>query len=419
MAYCQKCNRTLKDTEFYTCKNGDKTRFCKKCLTMHVDPYNPDTFLWILEEMDFPWLPWEWDPLLARAASRGAQYATGSAIFGKYLGKLRLGQYAKMHWADSKAEQEKRDNEFQKYIKEHNVEDVTKEKLQEQYLNGEITEAQYKTLMPVEKPKPVAPPPPPQEEIPISAYDENSFLDDLESPAAQLTQEDKIYLAMKWGRNYHADQWVKLEKSYNDMCNSFDVQDADTKKNLMLLCKTWLKMDEAIDIGDVDTYQKLNRVAESQRKTAKFTAAQNKDENKDEIDCIGKLVAYCEKEGHKIPRFDISVPRDIVDRDIADMKEYTRSLIYEDKALAQQIETYLKKREILDAQTREELLKRAGIKGDDEITDEDYFEHFSNIEASIESDLAIQEEGEGPTENISEEEDTDGIGRFDDSLRRV
>jgi len=33
---------------------------------------------------------------------------------------------------------------------------------------------------------------------------------------------------MKWGRLYKASQLVALEKDYNQMKKSFDIQDADT-----------------------------------------------------------------------------------------------------------------------------------------------------------------------------------------------
>jgi type IV secretory pathway component VirB8 len=42
------------------------------------------------------------------------------------------------------------------------------------------------------------------------------------------------------------------------------------------------------------------------------------------------------------------VELDIVDKVINDLKSYNRSLVYEDTALARQIEDYLKKRESID-----------------------------------------------------------------------
>ena len=43
---CQKCGKVMdEDTQFYQRKDGTKTDLCKKCLTMHIDNFNPETFL--------------------------------------------------------------------------------------------------------------------------------------------------------------------------------------------------------------------------------------------------------------------------------------------------------------------------------------------------------------------------------------
>lgn len=419
MPFCQKCQKTLKDVAFYTYKDGTKTELCKKCLTMHVDPYKPETFLWILEKMDIPWLPWEWNPLVARAAAKGSQYVSGTAIMGKYLGKMRLGQWGKLGWADTEKEQAKRDALRAEYTIVHGEAPKDKETLHQQYVDGEITEAQYKTMLPEEL---VVPPPPEAPPEPVDPYKENDFLDEVESPAAQLSQEDKIYLAMKWGRNYHAEQWIKLDRMYEEMSNSFDISDADSKINLRQLCKTWLKAEEAIDMGDIDSYQKLNRVAEIQRKSGNFTAAQNKKEKDDFVDCVGTLVAYCEREGGKIPRFDTSAPRDLIDKELQDQKDYIHALIYEDKSLAQQIETYLKKRELLDEAVRKKMMEKAGIKIDEEVNDDDFIDRFNEISREVEHDLAIQSgtlDNEDNDENLIEGDDKYGFVGLDSPLRQV
>jgi Zn-finger protein len=44
--YCPKCNKTMDaDTKFYQKRNGEKTDLCKECLTMHIDNFNPDTYV--------------------------------------------------------------------------------------------------------------------------------------------------------------------------------------------------------------------------------------------------------------------------------------------------------------------------------------------------------------------------------------
>ena len=65
------------------------------------------------------------------------------------------------------------------------------------------------------------------------------------------------------------------------MMNSFDIQDADTMNTLILICKTDLKMNQALDCSDFEGYQKLSKVSNDLRKSAKFTAAQNKEKKDD------------------------------------------------------------------------------------------------------------------------------------------
>ena len=186
------------------------------------------------------------------------------------------------------------------------------------------------------------------------------------------------------------------------MTESFDIQDADTINTLLLICKTNLKMNQALDQGDLDGFQKLARVSDSLRKSAKFTATQNEVKEEDFITSVGELVAYCEKNGGAIPRFEIETKRDIVDEVISDLKGYTKDLIYQDKSLAQQIEGYLKKREIAEQQKQDRLDAKAKGLSAIEFTDKDYAEHFERINDEIEQDRELQqteiEEDEGDEE---------------------
>ena len=80
--YCPKCNKTLDVSNFYKRKSdGSYMDMCKKCITLHVDPFNPDTFLWILEDADVPYIPSEWNKL------RDAAYAKDPKKMGSVFGK--------------------------------------------------------------------------------------------------------------------------------------------------------------------------------------------------------------------------------------------------------------------------------------------------------------------------------------------
>lgn len=42
---CEKCGRTLKETEFFKLKTGERYHLCKDCLTQYIDNRKPETFL--------------------------------------------------------------------------------------------------------------------------------------------------------------------------------------------------------------------------------------------------------------------------------------------------------------------------------------------------------------------------------------
>ena len=195
---------------------------------------------------------------------------------------------------------------------------------------------------------------------------------------------------MKWGTLYKPQEWIDLEKTYTEMTNSFDIQDADTINSLIIICKLNLKANQALDMGDYEGFTKLSRELGNQRKLANFAAAQRKKEEKNDfVDSVGELVAYCEKNGGQIPRFELDAPVDIIDTVIKDLKEYTKSLIYSDTALARQIEEYIKKKEIVDQQKKDrEEAKDKGLEAP-EMSDEDFLEYSNSLEEQKREDATV------------------------------
>ena len=116
------------------------------------------------------------------------------------------------------------------------------------------------------------------------------------------------------------------------------------------------------------------------------TAAQNKEEKKDFVDSVGQLVAYCEKHGGAIPRYQIKAPLDIIDKVINDMKDYTKNLIYQDASLGRQIEDYIKEARAAAERKRDrEEAKRIGLDVP-ELTDEDILKFKQFIKAQKQKD---------------------------------
>ena len=98
---CEKCGRTKEETMFYTYKDGSKPKLCKECTLMHVNIWEPDTFIWLLQEYDVPWLPWEWDALRQKAYAKNPNKKNDTTVFGKYLSLMKLKQHKDHCWADS------------------------------------------------------------------------------------------------------------------------------------------------------------------------------------------------------------------------------------------------------------------------------------------------------------------------------
>ena len=385
---CQKCGKTMKIDQFYQRKDGSKMDLCKKCLTMHIDNFNPETFLWILEDMDIPYVPVEWNVLRDRAFAKNPNL-NGMSVFGKYLSKMKLKQWKDYGWADSEKLQainEERNKIVAMQRQEY------EDNLKKQLESGDISEAQYKTLVSTSTQN--------QEQMYIesdvdSDYenpygDGSAFIpeEDLIDVGEKLTKEDKIYLAMKWGRLYKPIEWVELEKTYKEMMESFDIQDADTRNTLVTICKTYLKMNQAIDQGDVEGFQKFSKVYNELRKSAKFTAAQNKEQKEDFVDSVGELITLCERDGF-IPRFTTDIPQDKVDATLKDMNEYVRKLVTQDLGFGQQIEDAIKKIQIQQA------MQEDVETGNTEVEDEDFEEFYEEISAQKEQDnLLIEEESD-------------------------
>ena len=81
-SYCSKCRKTMADSNFYTYKDGSKCELCKACLTMHINNWEPDTFLWLLEKFDVPYIEAEWNVLRDRAYQKDPYKMTGMSVFG-------------------------------------------------------------------------------------------------------------------------------------------------------------------------------------------------------------------------------------------------------------------------------------------------------------------------------------------------
>ncbi len=384
--YCEKCNRTMNGTEFYSSNNLEKYpndgKFpvCKKCMTMHVDNWNPDTYLWILQEADVPYVPDEWNKLMEKYG-RDPQSMTGMTILGRYLSKMKLKQFKDYRWKDTEFLQQMANNKLEQTMKRQG------------YDAQQIATAIEKSSIAIpegELKEPVYAPPPNAPTEDYFAQQSGEVEQELD-----LTDEDRTYLRLKWGKTYKPEEWVKLEQLYEEMMASYDIQGAGHKDTLKLICKTSLKANQLIDIGDIEGFQKMSKVYDSLMKSGKFTAAQNKAESGEFVDSIGELIELCEKEGY-IERYYVEQPHDKVDLTIQDMQRYTRTLIEDETNISTMVEKALRE----NAKEDEEKAKNAesDIVDDADLSieelektlkDSDYtdFEEFKEQEAALDNEF--------------------------------
>lgn len=397
MRYCSKCRKTMADTNFYQYKDGTKCELCKTCLTLHINNFEPETFLWLLEKFDVPYIEAEWNTLRDRAYQKDPYKMNGMSVFGKYLSKMKLKQWKQFTWADTERLKAEAEEKAKLFGQPNEVTEQQIKDMEEAYHNGEISEAQWLTYQAINAPEPEFTV---EDGGVVAAASGNSGSSssqfpvndspfekvDLPDVGAELTAEDKIYLATKWGQLYSAADWVYLENKYKDFMNSFDIQGAARLDTLIQICKLSLKCNQALDTGDMDSYSKLSRAYDLLMKSAKFTEAQNKNADSDEFDSVGAIVAFCEREGGFIEDYEITADRDIVDTIIRDNREYLETLIHNDTGLSQQIEQFLKKREIMEEQKIDR--QKAKEKGLDtiELSDEDYEQFYSALQADKQRD---------------------------------
>lgn len=385
--YCEKCGRTMAEDQFYTSNNLEKypddgkLPQCKKCITMHVNNWDPATYLWILQEVDVPYIPDEWNKLMATYAKDKSK-VTGMTILGRYLSKMKLKQYRDYRWKDT---------EFLQELANKKIEETMK---RQGYDAEQITTAINKATftLPDEIAEPVYQAEEENEQEVEDYFAQQSGADD-DDLGAELTDDDKKYLRLKWGKAYKPEEWIALEQLYNDMMESYDIQSAGHIDILKKCCKTSLKADQLLDIGDVEGAQKMVKMYDLLMKSGKFTAAQNKGTSGEAVDSLAELFAMCEEDGF-IPRYYVDGPQDKVDRTLQDLQMYTKNLVEEETNLSSLIESAMRQ---IEKDKEKEAETDADAANDDDLLEQELFEEEAPIndkDFAEFSDWEEQEEAE-------------------------
>jgi hypothetical protein len=113
---------------------------------MHVDNWNPETYLWILQECDVPYIPDEWNKLMASYAKDKSK-VSGMTILGRYLSKMKLNQWKKYRWNDNDHLQELADKKTRETMERQGYQqseiDTVINEARYVIPEGELTEPEY------------------------------------------------------------------------------------------------------------------------------------------------------------------------------------------------------------------------------------------------------------------------------------
>jgi hypothetical protein len=335
-----------------------------------------------------PYITEEWDKVLIQYQDKPDKL-TSMTILGRYLSRMKLNQHKNDRWADTERIAREKEDIKREYMRKNGYTDEEIEKeLELQSASVEQNKAKIVDLKKsaneyIEKKH--------MEEVaakaetnetPNASLLDNPYFED------ELTEDDRKYLSIKWG-NYTPQEWVQLEQLYNDMMESYDIQAAGHMDTLKLVCKTSLKANQLLDIGDLDGASKAARMYDSLMKSGKFTAAQNKAESGEFVDSIGELVMVCERDGY-IERYYIDEPKDKVDAVLKDLESYTNRLVRDELNLGNLIENAL--RSMQDIENREEDEDEDDEELDIGLTDELEDEEYLSDEDLMEFQTFIEEQ---------------------------
>ena len=384
---CSKCHKPmLLEQNFYTSRRSDVypngyVDECKKCFTMHINIREPSSFLGLLEKINVPYIESEWNSLAEKYGNNPK--TTSTAIFGRYIAKMKLKQFAKYSFEDTerfvaeehmreiraKAEKLNQINKYRDALDEGKVTDNIEDLGLDLSL---LSDLEIKELM----------------KKPEQLFDPSEYM----ASDDNLTREDKSYLLNKWGKTYTIPECIKLEKLCLEMMDSYDIRTASHIDYLLKICRVSLKIDQALECNDIDGFQKMTKVYDLLMKSAKFTAAQNKEMNDDYTDAIGVIVGMCEERGF-IPKYHNNERQDVVDATLADMNGYMRNLIMSEMNLGNMIEIYLQKMKQEESKKEDEMDESDDddvilLKANEEamLEDEDYEEFNEMLEDDIEMD---------------------------------
>lgn len=154
----------------------------------------------------------------------------------------------------------------------------------------------------------------------------------LEEELPLIREEKYRKLRERWGSNYDEDDLNYLDKLYNGLLNTQNVNGDLQTDQAIKVCKISLEIDSRIREGaDFDkilsSYEKIVKIAGFTPKNAKNAA---------DFDSCGELIKWLEKRGWVNQYYD-NVPRDVVDETMHNIQVGNRRLYTNESGIGEEI----------------------------------------------------------------------------------
>ena len=223
------------------------------------------------------------------------------------------------------------------------------------------------------------------------------LLNNIEPIKKRFMQRAKI----KWGGEYSFEEYVQLDSLLVSTLRAGDITNPLQIDAIKKAARISIQLDQAILAGDAKGIKDLTSAYSTFTKTAQIDEV-IATSNKDVISTVSDLGDYIEQCGGQFKYYD-GVERDIVDKTIADFKEYIRVLVQDCTGLSATLEgiarSYAQKVEenaandAFEEISLEDLINDSGIAAnhalDEQLAaeDVDLSEFFEDVETNGENNI--------------------------------
>ena len=146
-------------------------------------------------------------------------------------------------------------------------------------------------------------------------------------------------LIIKFGRGYSEEQYMQMEKFYDDMIHSRNIDTPEHKKLLIIMCRLQTKIDIALENDDITTFEKLHKQYQDLIKNSGFRPIdKTASDVASGIRTFSQIFAEVEKDGFITPNL-LNYEQDIVDRSIQYLLNYQLKLMNQQTLASPPVDT--------------------------------------------------------------------------------